>query len=430
MDTIYALSSGGTPAGVAVIRISGPGAAAFASDALGSVPPAREAVLRSVRRESGEILDRALVLFFPGPASFTGEDVLEIQCHGGRAVVASVLDLLGARPGLRIARPGEFTRRAFDHGRLDLVAVEALADLVAAETEAQRRQALAGDLLSRKIEVWRGRLVTVRAEIEARLDFSDEDAIGEAVPEAVLAEAAAIREEVAEILSRSAPAERVRSGFRVAIAGRPNAGKSSLLNAIAARDVAIVTAEPGTTRDVLEVPLDLGGYPVLLYDTAGLREAASLAEREGVARARRASEHADLVLWLAEPARAFEEPESAGRPVWRVLTKSDLLPEGSPVAADFVVSARTGSGVPDLVAALGRAAAAALGGDPGIVAARARQREALAALSEALSLSAGDPDEIVADRLRQATDVIGRLTGRVDIEEVLDHLFAEFCIGK
>ncbi|MGQ7794404.1 tRNA uridine-5-carboxymethylaminomethyl(34) synthesis GTPase MnmE [Faunimonas sp. B44] len=434
METIYALSSGPPPAGVAVVRISGAAVREIAGAMLGGLPPARAAALRTIRHPAtGETIDRGLAIYMPAPGTFTGEDVLELQSHGGTAVVRAILDALAGLPGVRMAAPGAFTRRAFDNGRLDLVEVEALADLIAAETEAQRRQAVRGSHLAARAEAWRSMLIAARAEIEARLDFSDEAEVGEVVPQPVLESAEAIRREASDILARSAAAERIRSGYRVALAGRPNAGKSTLLNALAHRDVAIVTAEPGTTRDVLEVPLDLGGYPVLVYDTAGMRDAGSLAEQAGVARARRTIEQADLVLWLTEPGGAKPDLRPPDSPnLWRVATKADLLrPQDDGAGADFVISAQTGQGVAGLIEALQREIAEALGGaGAGAVAARERQKRALSDLVQALDLRAGEPDEVTADRLRQATDVIGRLTGRVDIEDVLDHLFGEFCIGK
>lgn len=439
MDTIFALSSGACPAGVAVVRISGPRAAAAAEALCGSVPEPRRAVYRALRRPAtGEAIDRGLAIYFPAPASFTGEDCLELHCHGSRAVIAALYDLLLEMPGLRLAEAGEFTRRAFDNGKLDLLQVEGLADLVAAETEAQRRQAAAqgAGALTRQAEAWRDRLIGLRAEVEARLDFSDEGDVADEVPPLVYREAAELCAAVDDVLRLSAGAERVRSGFRIALAGPPNAGKSTLLNAIARRDVAIVTAEPGTTRDVIEVPLDLGGYAALLYDTAGLRQADSEAERQGVARARRAARDADLVLWLQDlSAGAAAPPPEAfdGVPVWAVGTKADLLGDGTgPEGLRHVVSARTGRGVATLVAALAEAAAAGAPPADAVVATRARQRQLLRDLTAVLATAAaaGEPEEVLAERLRQATDLIGRLTGRVDIEQVLDHLFAEFCIGK
>lgn len=429
MDSIYALSSGTVPAGVAVIRISGPQAGEALTALSGALPKPRAAALRLLRRPGdGVVLDQGLVLWFPGPASETGEDMAELQVHGSRAVVQALFAVLGEL-GLRLARPGEFARRAFTNGKLDLTAVEGLADLVAAETEVQLRQAIgaAGGRLRRRADGWRETLIALRAEMEARLDFSDEDDVAEAPPADFAERVAALLADMREALADAASGERVREGFRVAILGRPNAGKSSLLNALSRRDVAIVTEEAGTTRDVLEVPLDLGGYPVVAFDTAGLREASSAAEAEGVRRARRAAESADLVLWLEDCTLPPEPlPEIAGRPVWRVATKVDLAPAKP---AEGGISVRTGAGLPELIARIGRAAAEGMGGGSALVT-RQRQAEAIADAVAALDLVPGARDEIAADLLRSASEAIGRLTGRVNVEDVLDRLFSEFCIGK
>jgi tRNA modification GTPase len=395
----------------------------------GALLPPRRAVLRRLRRADGTVLDTSLVLWFPAPGSYTGEDVAELHVHGGRAVLEALFAELGAG-GLRMAEPGEFTRRAFLNGRLDLTEAEGIADLVAAETEMQRRQALAaaGGALARQAETWREALIDLRAAIEARLDFADEGDVPPALPPRFAAEVGALIDAMAAALAGAAAAERVREGFRVAILGRPNAGKSSLLNALARRDVAIVTPEAGTTRDVLEVPLDLGGYAVVLFDTAGLRETQSAAEAEGVARARRAAEAADLILWLSD-VRGPAAPDAAlaGRAVWRVATKVDLAPGGADAAQR--ISVVSGEGIDALLMALARAAAEA-GGTGNALVTRRRQAEAIAAALAALRAFDGVPDELAADLLRSASAAIGRLSGRVDVEDVLDRLFAAFCIGK
>jgi tRNA modification GTPase len=348
--------------------------------------------------------------------------------HGSRAVVQALFGVLGQR-GLRMAEPGEFARRAFVNGKLDLTAAEGLADVIAAETEVQLRQAVgqAGGALARRAEAWREQLVSLRVEIEARLDFADEGDVAEALPEDFLRRLASLCEDMRSAVADASAGERVREGFRVAIMGRPNAGKSSLLNALAKRDVVIVTEEAGTTRDVLEVPLDIGGYPVLLYDTAGLREAASVAETEGVRRARRAGENADLVLWLHD---STAPPESASvegdRRVWPIETKIDLV--GGAVRGRGI-SVKSGAGLEDLVKRLGRVAAESLGSGSAIVT-RRRQVEAIEDALAAVDGAAGASDEIAADLLRSASEAIGRLTGRIGVEEVLDRLFGEFCIGK
>lgn len=429
MDSIYALSSGAVPCGVAVIRISGPQAGEALTALCGALPEPRRAALRLLRRPGdGAVLDQALVLWFPGPGSETGEDMAELQVHGSRAVVQALLAVL-AGLGLRLARPGEFARRAFANGKLDLTAVEGLADLIAAETEVQLRQAVgqAGGALARRAEAWRESLVALRAEIEARLDFSDEGDVAEALPADFARRLAAVRGNMRTALADAGSGERVRDGFRVAIVGRPNAGKSSLLNALSKRDVAIVTEEAGTTRDVLEVPLDIGGYPVLLYDTAGLREAASVAETEGVRRARLAAENADLVLWLHDcTAPAETVPPVNERAVWRIETKIDLA---KGLVAACGISVKNGAGLAALVERLGEAAAGSLGSGSAVVT-RQRHVEAIEDALAALDGIAGVGDEIAADLLRSASEAIGRLSGRVDVEDVLDRLFGEFCIGK
>jgi tRNA modification GTPase len=353
----------------------------------------------------------------------------ELQLHGGRAVVQAVFDAM-AKQGLRLAEPGEFARRAFQNGKLDLTAVEGLADLIAAETEVQRRQAVgqAGGALARRAEAWRERLLDLRAEVEARLDFSDEGDVAEELPSGFRLRIDSLRSEMAEAVAGAASGERVREGFRVAILGRPNAGKSSLLNTLSQRDVAIVTEEPGTTRDVLEVPLDLGGYPVILFDTAGIREADSKAEAEGVRRAKRTAEKADLVIWL-EDSTGEREPAPAlpDRPTWRVFTKIDL--SGSVDEADLGISVVNGAGLGELTERLRQTAEQSLGTGNALVT-RQRQRHAIEEALEALKSATALTDEVTADLLRQASEAIGRLTGRVGVEDMLDRLFSEFCIGK
>ncbi|MCB1486029.1 MAG: tRNA uridine-5-carboxymethylaminomethyl(34) synthesis GTPase MnmE [Bauldia sp.] len=440
-DTIFALASGGTPAGVAVIRVSGPGVRFGLETLIDSIPEPRRASLRIILNVSGEPADRGLVLFFPGPASFTGEDVAEFHLHGGRAVVAAVLDSLSALPGYRAAEAGEFTRRAFESGRLDLSQVEGLADLVAAETEAQRRQALqqAGGRLREACEGWRERLVRARALLEAELDFPDEEDVPGSVSESAWADVAAVSAEIGEALADSRRGERVRDGFEVVVLGAPNAGKSSLINALAERDVAIVSEEPGTTRDVIEVRLDLGGYPVTVVDTAGLREAGGAIEREGMRRAALRAEAADLVLWLedmAGPLTVEKVPEGV-RTIW-VGTKLDRVDSEEERSSranryEIVTSLASGQGLDLLVGRVAELAREALGGRGSSLVTRSRQRSALtwcrSALDEAL-VGSDRPLELRAEDLRRATDALARVTGRVDVEEMLDVIFREFCIGK
>ncbi|MBN9020005.1 MAG: tRNA uridine-5-carboxymethylaminomethyl(34) synthesis GTPase MnmE [Rhizobiales bacterium] len=433
-DTVFALSSGQPPAGVAVIRASGPGVRFGLETLLGRIPEPRHATLAALRSKAGESLDRALVLFFPAPASFTGEDVCELHVHGGRAVVAAVLRALGELPGFRPAEPGAFTRRAFVNGRADLTEVEGIADLVAAETEMQRRLAIgqAGGGLRRLAEGWRTRIVEARAFLEAELDFSDEDDVPETLAHLSDAIADTVATEIEAHLGDAAFAERVRSGFEVVLLGAPNVGKSSLLNALAKREVAIVTAEAGTTRDTIEVRMDLDGYAVTLVDTAGLRETDNLIEREGVRRARVRGEAADLVLLLSDgdEGSRFALPDT-GASVLRVRSKADLTRiDSDPNRWDVVISAQTGQGLDTLRQAI----AAALGlrrAGPDPLVTRERQRIELEQASAALrAASSQSVIELKAERLRQAGDAIGRLTGRIDVDDWLDVIFREFCIGK
>lgn len=437
-DTIFALSSGPPPAGVAVIRLSGPKVRFGLETLIGAVPEPRRAVLRTVRSPDGAVLDRGLVLFFAGPASFTGEDVAELHVHGGRAVIAAMLDTLARIEGFRPAEAGEFTRRALGNARLDLTQVEGLADLVAAETEAQRRQALrqSEGTIARLYEGWRERLVRARGLIEADLDFADEDDIPGSVSDEAWAIAGKVRQEITNHVD-DRRGERVRDGIDIVVLGPPNAGKSSLVNAIARRDVAIVTPEAGTTRDVIEVRVDLGGYAATLVDTAGLRAATGVVEREGIRRAEARAAVADVVLWLGD---ARERPAAAPAVtgvVVRVATMLDLVDspaERALVLANFdhAVSSVTGEGVAELLAGLAARVAAALGGEP-VVATRARHRAALAACAEAIAAALRDDGrglELRAEDLRRAGDALGRVTGRIGVEDMLDVVFRDFCIGK
>jgi tRNA modification GTPase len=441
MSTVFALSSAPGPAGVAVVRVSGPAAGNALRALAGRLPKPRQATLAGLRRPgSAELLDRGLVLWFPGPASVTGEDVAELQIHGGRAVVRAVLDTLAALPGLAVAEPGDFTRRAFHNGKLDLTQVEALADLVRAETEGQRRQAqrqLEGEL-GQRLERWRAEVLRALAYVEAAIDFAEDE-----VPAEALAAAGArvhrLVPEMREALGESVRGERLRTGAHIAIVGAPNVGKSSLLNALAGRDAAIVSARAGTTRDVVEVHLDLAGIPVVLADTAGLREAGDAIEREGI---RRAYDHAGkadvcLAVFDADAWPELDEPTltAAGSRGLLVVNKTDVrsiaaeLHKGRRV---WQVSAKTGAGMAALVAELGRAAAEAAGmsEEPGLTS--ARQRAALSACVESLArfLDGGAELALRAEDLRLAARALGRITGRVDVEELLDVVFRDFCIGK
>lgn len=440
-STIFALSSGHGRAGVAVIRVSGP-EARTALEALGArgLGPRLAALRNLVDPISGEPIDRALCLWFPGPSSFTGEDVAELHVHGGRAVIDAVIVALSRVEGLAPAEPGAFTRRAFDNDRLDLTSVEGLADLINAETEAQRRQALrqAGGALARCYESWRGRLVSIMAELEAGIDFADEGDVAERLGVPDRAKLEALAGEMSAHLDDGGRAERLREGLAVVIAGPPNAGKSSLLNLLARRDVAIVSETPGTTRDVIEVHLDLGGLPVTLIDTAGLRVAGDTIETEGVARARARVESADLVIWLTDATAHQPSPsvDSGNRGHARidVVNKLDLEGARAPGETEIGVSVKTGAGIDALLAALATHAGElmAAGGDGGAPT-RARHRHALIEARDAVLAAAsgeGRPVELIAEDLRLAARALGRITGRVDVEDLLDSIFRDFCIGK
>jgi len=422
MNTIFALSSGSPPAGIAVVRISGSAARAALEALAGRVPPPRRASMATLRDGTGEVLDRALVLWLPGPGTATGEDIAELHLHGGRAVVAGVEAALTALPGLRHARAGEFTRRAFANGRIDLAEAEGLADLLAAETELQRRTALAmaGGALSRQSEDWRDRVLALSAQVEAVLDFGAEDDVAE-LPSDFEQCQQAIATEIAEWLERPR-IEPLREGFRVVLSGPPNAGKSSLFNALIDSEAAITAATPGTTRDVLERSVSLGGVPFMFVDTAGLREGAENAiEAEGIGRAHDAQARADLVLWLGD--------EGAGpQGAWEIAAKSDIG-SGGKRAARAAVSARTGAGVSALKALLGEYARGALP-VPGAGALNARQHRWLELAHASLILKSGTKALILAEHLRQTRVAFDGLVGRASTEDMLDALFGRFCIGK
>ena len=483
-DTIFALSSGRPPAAIAVIRIAGPRARAALEALVVKVPEPRKVGLARFRDPaSGDVIDEGLVLFFEAAKSEVGEDTAELQPHGGRAVIAALLAALGRIEGLRPAEAGEFTRRAFENGKLDLTAVEGLADLVMAETEGQRRQAYRQmkGALGKQAEAWRERLIKALALVEARIDFSDE---GD-VPEDLLAPAVAIATELAGEIGRALAdghrGERLREGMVVAIAGPPNAGKSTLLNRIARRDVAIVSPYAGTTRDVIEVHLDLGGLPVTLLDTAGIRETDDPVEMEGVRRAQARAAAADLVLWVVDASDAAQSSPTVSMssknestvPIWLVRNKAELVQGLSGRATapgsggsdepkqrvnssrrdmvsreligrsesedrlrghEFIVSAESGVGLPALLDALeGQATRFLIGAESALIT-RARQRKALeaalAALQRAGSRPVAEREDLLAEELRLAGQALGRLTGRVDVEDILDVIFRDFCIGK
>ena len=423
-DTIFALSSGRPPAAVAVIRSSGPGAIVAGEALAGTLPPARQAALRTLRDPaSGDVIDEALVLRFAAPASATGEDIVEYQCHGGRAVVDAVLAALAAQPGLRLAEPGEFTRRAFAKGRIDLTEAEGLADLLEAETESQRRAALltAEGGLRRQIAAWRQRLIELSARAEAAIDYvgdEDETATDEA---ALAADAQALASELGDSLARPR-AEPLNEGVRVVVAGPPNAGKSSLVNALADSDKAIVTAIAGTTRDAIEVPLAIDGVPILLVDTAGLRDSDDVVEAIGVTRAEGQIQRADILLWLGEPDEAPAHPRLV-----RLHAQADIRAD-APVGS-LAVSAVTGTGLADLATRIVAAARQLLPAE-GEVALNRRQAGELAETHAALAEITGTDLVRTAEGLRIARGAFDRLDGRSGVEDMLDALFGRFCLGK
>jgi tRNA modification GTPase len=502
--TIFALSSGRGPAAIAVIRISGPRAGDALKQLTGKIPSPRQATLARIRDpRTQDIIDEALGLWFPAPHSETGEDVAELQLHGGRAVIAAVLGALASLDGLKPAEAGEFTRRAFDNGKLDLTAVEGLADLAAAETLGQRRQAFRQmkGLLGNRAEAWRQRLIQALALVEARIDFSDEADVPENLLSPALAIARELETEIATALADGGRGERLREGLVVAIAGPPNAGKSTLLNRIARREAAIVSPFAGTTRDVIEVHLDLGGWPVTLLDTAGIRATDDPVELEGVRRARERAQGADLVLWMVDAgqgaaaenaaregaalASVAPEGERSERPrndkfsdpgpiIWLIRNKIDLIGaigqrtehrvpsiitseaafdptkalrnvvdkgltnrnESVSISSEyeFNISAVTGDGFDRLLDQLFRQAETFLAGAEQAVVTRARHprplEEGVAALGRAQAGEVAGREDLLAEELRIAARALGRLTGRVDVEDVLDVIFRDFCIGK
>lgn len=441
-ETIYALASGAGAAGVAVIRLSGPATAAALEALTGRAPPPprRASLRRLLDPATGRPLDTGLVLWFPAPRSFTGEALAELQLHGGRAVIEAALAALGRLPGLRPAGPGEFSRRAVMNGRLDLTAAEGLADLVAAETEMQRRQALRqlDGALGRLYAGWAERLTRLLAHVEAAIDFADEE-LPAGMEQTANIELGRLIADIDAHLSDKHRGERLRGGFGIAVVGPPNAGKSSLLNALARRDAAIVTPVAGTTRDVIEVQLDLGGYPVLIADTAGLRDSTDPVEREGVRRARARAGSADLRIALFDATTWPDlDPETAALvddDTVPVLNKIDLRrpPAGAAIGGvpALAVSLTTGEGLGPLTNHLVACVAARIGLDEAPSLTRARHRTTLESCRAALGRARMAPaSELAAEDLRLASRELGRLTGRVDVEDLLDRIFAEFCIGK
>ena len=451
-DTIIALASGAGRAGVAVLRASGPGSAgllqALTREGLGvsretPLPEPRRAAIRTLRDTQGGFLDEAIALWMPGPNSYTGEDVVEFHVHGGTAVIEAVIAAAISTRLCRIAEPGEFTRRAFDAGRMDLTQAEAIGDLIDAETEGQRRQAgrLYQGEAARTFEGWRGLLMSAMAALEASIDFPDEADIPGEIDLTALEPIEALAAELEAALGDAGRLRSVREGFRIAILGPPNAGKSSLMNRLARREAAIVSPIAGTTRDVVEVRLVLAGYPVWVADTAGLREASDVIEAEGVRRALERAEEADLRIWVSDAASVSRET-LAGVEVrpgdLRVLNKADLLssaPAEAGVEDVFVVSARSGAGFDGLERRLVQIVRERLETDEAPLVTRARHRElveeALGAVERALEgARIGMGAELVSEDLRLAARALGRITGAIDAEDLLDRIFSQFCVGK
>lgn len=438
-QTIFALSSGRLPSAIALVRVSGPQAGNIVTTLAGKTPSPRLATRALLRDVGQRPIDDGVVLWFPAPASATGEDVAEFHVHGGRAVLAALFAALSAFENVRAAEPGEFTRRAFENGKLDLTEAEGLDDLIHADTDRQRRQALRQlkGMLGDKARDWRARIIGASALIEAGIDFSDEGDVPAELIAPALAKVKALLTEIEEVLAGQGRSERLRDGLVVAIAGPPNVGKSTLMNQLTRREVAIVSPHAGTTRDVIEVQLDLDGYPVTVIDTAGIRETDDPVEQEGVRRARARAADADLVLWLTDvPLVAIQGDGTP--PVWRVRNKIDLEAGSRPLAdasgqGGFQISASRGDGLPELIAALVGFAQNYFGGSEGGLIGRSRQRKLLQETAASLRRCVevvGQGEELAAEELRMAAHSLGRLLGRVDVEDILDVIFREFCVGK
>jgi tRNA modification GTPase len=440
-QTIFALSSGRPPSAISIVRVSGPKAGAALTSLAGNRPVprlARRTLLRDARQQP---IDDAVVLWFPAPGSATGEDVAEFHVHGGRAVLAALFAALSVLADVRPAEPGEFTRRAFENGKLDLTEAEGLDDLIHADTDRQRRQALRQlkGLLGDKARDWRAQIVEASALIEAGIDFSDEGDVPAQLMAPAMAKIRTLLAEIREVLVGQGRSERLRDGLVVAIAGPPNVGKSTLMNQLARREVAIVSPHAGTTRDIIEVQLDLDGYPVTVIDTAGIRETDDPVEQEGVRRAHARAAEADLVLWMID-AQHGQSRHQGGAPVWMVRNKIDLeaaepraLAGSGSRGPDFAISASRGDGIQELMAALVAFAQDFFGLSEAGLIGRERQRKRLQETADALrrSLAVGsEGDELAAEELRTAAHSLGRLLGRVDIEDILNAVFKDFCIGK
>ncbi|MEH2511441.1 tRNA modification GTPase [Nitrobacteraceae bacterium AZCC 1564] len=447
-QTIFALSSGRAPTAIAVIRLSGPQARAAVESLCGKIPAPRVAHLATLRNANHEPIDEGVVLWFPGPHSVTGEDVAEFQVHGGRAVIAAMFEALGKIGGLRPAEPGEFTRRAFENGKLDLTEAEGLDDLIHADTDRQRRQALRQlrGLLGNHARDWREQIIKASAMVEAAIDFSDEGDVPDDLIGPAKERVRRLLDEIEGVLAIAGRSERLRDGLVVAITGAPNVGKSTLMNQLARRDVAIVSPQAGTTRDIIEVHLDLDGYPVTLIDTAGIHETLDPIELEGIRRAKARAGDADLIFWLVDgrtdEARGGPNvaewnegvPNDPGR-IWTIRNKLDDLagPTTSTVGGQlaFSISAKNGRGLSELMDSLVQFASSHFDDEVSLIT-RARHRTLLQDAADALgrALSMKEEPELIAEELRIAIHSLGRLTGRVDVEDILDSIFRDFCIGK
>ncbi len=435
-QTIFALSSGRPPSAIAIVRVSGPQAGPALTSLAGQIPVPRMATRALLCDAHQQPIDDAVIFWFPAPASATGEDVAEFHVHGGRAVLAALFAALSAFENVRPAEPGEFTRRAFENGKLDLTEAEGLDDLIHADTDRQRRQALRHlkGLLGDRARDWRAQIIEASALIEAGIDFSDEGDVPAELIAPALAKIKALLGEIEEVLAAQARSERLREGLVVAIAGPPNVGKSTLMNQLARREVAIVSPHAGTTRDVIEVQLDLDGYPVTVIDTAGIRETDDPVEQEGVRRARARAAEADLVLWMID-AQHEQSPQEGAAPVWTVRNKIDLDAglAGQQGGANFAMSASRGDGMQELMAALVTFAQDYFGsGEAGLIG-RTRQRKLLQETVGSLQRSIeviGKGEELAAEEMRTAAHSLGKLLGQVDVEDILEAIFREFCIGK
>lgn len=430
-QTIVALSSGSLPSGVAVVRLSGSACDFISEQMLGAILEPRITSLKSIKHPvSHEELDRGIVIAFKAPQSFTGEDCLELHLHGGRAVVEAVINVICQFDNVRLAEAGEFSKRAFENGKLDLTEVEGIADLVSCETEAQRKQALnqSGGDSRETYEGWRKRLIHMRALIEAELDFSEEEDIPEEISKEGFAQVLLLKEEIENHLNDNRAGEIIRDGFKIALMGKPNAGKSSLLNALAKRDVAIVTDEAGTTRDVLDVHLDIDGYAVIISDTAGLRESDNIVEAEGIKRAQLKGQDADLVIWLTDINDEAELITDFDNTL-QVISKDD----GLSLTNGLSISVTHKNGLDKLLLEVKNQIRNIVGNREGVLISRLRYREALIDCVGHLSFVVDNQVsdiELKAETLRHASDCIGRITGKIDVEDLLDVIFSEFCVGK